>query len=179
MHTAAPKYPLPKYPLTTRWLHRIIAVLIFGMIGLGWYIGTLDYESADYQQLRQLHRTIGLVLFPLGLAQLAAYLWLPRPALSATLQPWEKRLARLVHCFLLCVVIAIPVAGYLMSGDKLVILGDITVPALVVLPKTVRSTLFDIHELLAWTTAALATLHALAALKHHFIDKDDTLQKML
>ncbi|HSC76500.1 MAG TPA: cytochrome b [Pseudomonadales bacterium] len=168
-----------QYPLAIRWLHRIIALLMIGMIALGWYLSEMDYEAPDYIVLRQLHRTIGLALFPLGVAHLLAYSFLPRPALAANLKPWEKSLAKLVHMFLLYVVIAIPVAGYFMSGNKLVVLGDITVPALIELTKNLRSALFDIHESLAWTAAAIIGLHSAAALKHHFIDKDDTLKKML
>lgn len=170
---------IEKYPLTIRWLHRIIALLMIGMIALGWYLSEIDYEAPNYVVLSQLHRTIGLILFPLGIAHLLAYAFLPRPAFSSSLQPWEKFLAKLVHVFLLYVVIAIPVAGYLMSGDRLVILGDITVPALFELTKDMRKTLFEVHESLAWLTAAVVGLHAIAALKHHFIDKDDTLKKMM
>ncbi len=173
-HTA-----IEKYPASIRWLHRIIALLIIAMIAIGWYLSEINYEHPNYPALLQTHRTIGLLLLPLGLAHLLAYAFLPRPALSASLQPWERALAKLVHIFLLYVVIAIPVAGYLMSGDKLVILGDIAVPALTVLNKDLRMTLFGVHETLAWITAGAVALHAAAALKHHFIDKDDTLKKML
>ena len=170
---------MTRYPWQLRVLHWLIALTMLGMIFLGWYLSEMDYEHPQYQMLRQWHRTIGLALFPLGVANLVAYCVLPRPAFSASLQGWEKSLARLVHYFLLYVVIAIPVAGYLMSGDQLVLVGDIHVPAIIVLSKTVRKALFEVHELLAWSTAVLAALHAFAALKHHFGDKDDTLKKML
>lgn len=167
-----------KYPLFTRWLHRIIALLIITMIALGWYVSELDYEAPAYQFLRQLHRTIGLALFPLGLAHIYAYAFLPRPALAPTLKRHEVVLAKLAHMFLLYVVVAIPVAGYLMSGDDLVILGGYKVPALVIFSKNLRSTLVEVHENFAWVTACVVAVHAGAALKHHFIDKDDTLKKM-
>lgn len=167
-----------KYPLLTRWLHRIVALLMIVMICLGWYVSGLDYEHPDYQFLRQLHRTIGLALFPLGLAHLYAFACLPRPEM-VPMTPNQYLLAKLVHFFLLYVVIAIPVAGYLMSGDNLVILGGYKVPMLFELSKGIRKTLFEIHETLAWGAAAVIALHAAAALKHHFIDKDDTLKKMM
>ncbi len=170
---------IDKYPLTIRWLHRIIALLMIGMIALGWTLSEMDYEAPSYAMLRQLHRTVGLALFPLGVAHFMAYAFMPRPALSVKLTSWEKGLAKLAHMFLLYVVVAIPVAGYLMSGDKLVILGDITVPALFELTKSLRKTLFEVHETLAWMAAAIIGLHVAAALKHHFIDKDDTLKKMM
>ncbi len=168
-----------KYPATIRWLHRIIALLMIFMIGLGWYLSEIDYENPGYNVLRQLHRTIGISLVPLGLAHLWAYAYLPRPAFSAHLKPWEKTLAKLAHFFLLYVVIAIPVAGYFMSGNQLHILGDITVPQLLELNKGLRKTLFGVHETLAWIAAFVIGLHVAGALKHHFIDKDDTLRKML
>lgn len=168
-----------RYPATIRWLHRIIAVLMIFMIALGWYLSEIDYENPGYNSLRLLHRTIGLSLLPLGLAHLWAYAYLPRPAFSEHLQSWEKILAKLAHFFLLYVVIAIPVAGYFMSGNQLHILGDITVPQLLELNKGMRKTLFEVHETLAWTAACVIGLHVAGALKHHFIDKDDTLRKML
>ena len=76
---------IEKYPQTIRWLHRIIALLMIGMIALGWYLSEIDYEAANYVVLRQLHRTIGLALFPLGVAHLLAYAFLLRP----NLKPWE------------------------------------------------------------------------------------------
>ncbi|HQQ73796.1 MAG TPA: cytochrome b [Pseudomonadales bacterium] len=170
---------IEKYPLTIRCLHWLIALLMIGMITLGWCLSEMDYEAPSYVVLRQLHRTVGLTLFPLGIAHFLAYAFLPRPAFAIDLKPWEKSLAKLVHIFLLYVVIAIPVAGYLMSGDKLVILGDITVPQFFELTKDLRKTLFEVHETLAWTAAAIISLHIAAALKHHFIDKNDTLKKML
>ena len=90
-----------RYPATIRWLHRIIALLMIFMIALGWYLSDMEYEHPDKAMLLQLHRTIGLSLFPLGLAHLWAYAYLPRPAFSAHLQPWEKTLAKLAHFFLL------------------------------------------------------------------------------
>ena len=170
---------IEKYPLIIRVLHAVIALLMIVMITLGWYLSEMDYQDLGFGSLMAIHRTIGLSLFPLGLAHLLAYAFLPRPELASGLKPWERALAKLVHMFLLYVVVAIPVAGYLMSGNKLVIVGDITVPALIELTKDIRKTLFDVHETLAWTAAAVIGLHAIAALKHHFIDKDDTLKKML
>ena len=168
-----------RYPATIRWLHRIIALLMIFIFFFGWYLSEIDYENPGYNVLRQLHRTIGLSLFPLGLAHLWAYAYLPRPNFSAHLQPWEKTLAKLAHFFLLYVVMAIPVAGYFMSGDQLHILGDFKVPQLLELNKGLRKTLFGVHETLAWTAAFVIGLHVAGALKHHFIDKDDTLRKML
>jgi len=170
--------PVTRYPWQLRVLHWLIALLILGMIGFGWYLSEMDYENPMLPMLRQWHRTVGLCLFPLGLLNLWAYTVLPRPPFPATMPARQQLLARLVHSVLLYVVIAIPVAGYFMSGDKLVIVGDITVPAWVVFPKAVRSALFEVHETLAWTTLVLALLHAAAAIKHHVVDKDDTLKKM-
>lgn len=167
-----------KYPLSIRWLHRIIALLMIGMIVLGWYLSELEKDNPLIKELLPVHRSIGLLLFPLGLAHLLAYAYLPRPAFAAGLKPWEKSLAKLVHMFLLYVVVAIPVAGYFMSGDHLTVLAGINIPPVIELSKDLRKDLFEVHETLAWIAAAVIGLHVVAALKHHFIDKDDTLQKM-
>lgn len=170
---------IEKYPLTIRWLHRIIALCMIFMIGLGWYLSETEFESPTYTMLRQLHRTVGLLLFPLGVAHLLAYALLPRPAMAANMTRREKGLAKLVHMFLLYVVVAIPVAGYFMSGDRLILLGDIHIPPVIVLTKDLRSVFFEVHETLAWTAAAIIGLHVIAAFKHHLVDKDDTLKKMM
>ncbi|HQQ62876.1 MAG TPA: cytochrome b [Pseudomonadales bacterium] len=170
---------IDKYPLTIRWLHRIIALCMIFMIALGWYLSETEYQSPTYNILRQLHRTVGILLLPLGIAHLLAYAILPRPALAAGMTRSEKALAKLVHMFLLYVVIAIPVAGYFMSGDHLILLGDVKIPAIIPLTKDLRSVFFEVHETLAWTAAAVIGLHLVAALKHHLLDKDDTLRKMM
>ena len=170
---------IQKYPFLIRALHRVIAVLIIGMIVFGWYLSELDSKDPLVTQLLPWHRTIGLLLFPLGVAQIVAYLSMARPALAATLKPWERQLAKVVHILLLGVVVVIPAAAYLMSGERLVVVGGVQLPDLLGLSKDTRSFFFEVHETLAYCTAFLAALHAAAALKHHFIDKDDTLKKML
>lgn len=168
---------MQQYPLLMRTLHSLIATLVIAMIIMGWTLSEMDHEAAIKPTLKELHRTIGLLLFPLGLAQLSAYLVLLKPAF-VPMPHWQATAARLVHWFLLAAVITIPVLGYFMSGDKLLVLGGWTVPALIDLPKELRKTLFEAHEFLAYTTAAVVGLHVAGALKHHFIDRDNTLKKM-
>ena len=177
--TTLKKTTATKYPVLLRCLHWVIAACIITMIALGWRMSELGYEATGYQVLYRWHGTIGLLLLPLGVAQLIAYSMLPRPALAANIQGWSRVLARFVHLFLLYAVVALPVAGYFMSGKYIVLIDGTSVPPIIDLSRTITKALFDIHVQLAWTVAAVVALHAAAALKHHFIDKDDTLRKIL
>ncbi len=79
-------------------------------------------------------------------------------------------------------LVAVPVTGYLIStsaGDGISMFGWFDVPA--VLPRSdwIRDLAVELHFYLAYTTAMLVAIHVLAALKHHFVDRDATLRRML
>ena len=97
-------------------------------------------------------------------------------------KPWELRLASLVHGLLYLLLIVIVLSGYLIStakGQGIDVFGWFTLPALITgLPEQAdRAGL--VHYWLAISVLVLAGLHALGALKHHFIDRDNTLRRML
>jgi cytochrome b561 len=104
------------------------------------------------------------------------------PALPATMPPWERRAAQLTHALLYVLFFAAPLTGWLFSsaaGFQTVYLGMVPIPDLLSKDKALADALKLAHKSINYTLAAVIVLHAAAALKHHFIDKDDVLRRML
>lgn len=174
-----------RYGLVSRALHWLMALMIVALIAVGLYMSDLDQQDAARAQIYALHKAFGVTV--LGLAVLRI-LWIrisQPPPLPGALQAWEVLLARIVTGVLYLLMIAAPLAGYLMSsaaGKPVSFFGLFTLPALVAENKDLAEALHEVHEFLAWAILALAGLHALGALKHRFVDKDpsaDVLGRML
>ena len=95
---------------------------------------------------------------------------------------WQRIAAETSHFALYALMIAIPLSGWLMSsakGFQTVYFGVIPIPDLLQKNKDLGETLALVHQALNFTMIGIVILHAAAALKHHFIDKDDILRRML
>jgi cytochrome b561 len=104
------------------------------------------------------------------------------PLLPTTLKPYERLLARLNHALLYVLLFAMPLSGWMMSsarGFPVSWFGFFTLPDLVPKNKPLYDALLTTHQTLAWVLAAVVTLHVAAALKHHFMLRDDVLRRML
>ncbi|MGE0485886.1 MAG: cytochrome b [Gammaproteobacteria bacterium] len=171
-----------RYGVVTKSLHWLTALLILGLIWLGWYMVDLSYFDRWYTESLTWHRVLGLLVFALGVATLAWRLVSPSPPSVPTLKPWERALGTAMHHLLFLMVFAIPVSGYLVStsaGKSIDVFGWFVVPALVDVDSTLRDIAIEVHYYLAYSTAALVTMHAGAALKHQFFDRDGTLARMI
>ncbi len=87
-----------------------------------------------------------------------------------------------MHLTLFAMMVAIPITGYGIStsaGDGITIFGWFEVPALIPESEALRDLAIELHYYLAYGTAALVLLHAMAAFKHQFIDRDGTLGRMI
>ena len=160
-------------------LHWLVAIAVIGLFGLGLWMVELTYYDPWYQRAPNLHKSMGVLLFFVMLARLAWHLGNARPRLSGA--PWEQGAARLVHGLLYLLLYALMVSGYLIStadGRAIDVFGLFRIPATLT-GKQQEDIAGVVHEFLAYGVIALATLHALAALKHHFIDRDNTLKRML
>jgi cytochrome b561 len=106
----------------------------------------------------------------------------PTPAPVPDTKVWQERLASIMHWLLYALIFLTPLAGWLMSSAKnytVSYFGLFAWPNLVAPDETLFTTLRSLHDLLAWAMVTLALLHATAALKHHFFDKDNVLRRML
>ncbi|BAP42803.1 cytochrome b [Pseudomonas sp. 21LCFQ010] len=171
-----------RYGLVSRVLHWGVALTVFGLFGLGLWMMGLDYYDSWRKAGPDLHKSIGLVLFA---AMLVRVIWRfvspPPPPLTS-----YSRLTRIGaafgHLFLYVALFAVMTAGYLIStadGVGIPVFGLFEVPALISGLPQQAETAGQIHFYLAWAIVIFAVLHGLAALKHHFIDRDVTLKRML
>lgn len=161
-------------------LHWLVAVAVVGLFGLGIWMVDLGYYDPWYQRAPDIHRSIGVLLFAVLLLRLAWRYGNPAPAPLG--KAWEQKSARLVHLLLYLLILALTVSGYLIStadGRAIDVFGLFSVPATLSGLEQQEDIAGEIHEILAWILIALSALHALAALKHHFIDHDATLKRML
>lgn len=162
-------------------LHWIVALLILANLALGLY--TVDLPLSP-QKLRNFsfHKWIGVTVFLLAAARLLWRLGHPAPALPTAMAPWERNAARATHVLLYFLFFAAPLTGWLFSsasGFQTVYLGVVPIPDLLSKDKALAEALKLAHKSINYTMAAVIVLHAAAALKHHFVDKDDVLRRML
>lgn len=163
-------------------LHWLTALVVIGLFVLGSWMADLDYYSSWYRTAPFWHKSIGVLLFGLILLRLL-WKWVQvKPAPLPTHAAWERKLASLVHIALYLLLLSACVSGYLIStadGRELSVFDWFALPALVTDVDNLEDRAGEVHEWLTTALVILAGLHALAALKHHFLDRDATLKRML
>ncbi|QHM70588.1 cytochrome b [Mixta intestinalis] len=163
-------------------IHWLVALSVYGMFALGLWMVSLGYYDIWYHKAPELHKSIGMVLFALMIFRVLWRLISPPPPPLTSYSPLVRYGATAAHLLLYLLLFAIFISGYLIStaeGQPVDIFGLLPVPATVSIDATQTDLAGDIHLWLAWSVVVLSLLHALAALKHHFIDRDITLKRML
>ena len=163
-----------------RTFHWGMLLILAVTIPLGLYM--TDLPLGPYKvRMYALHKSIGLSL--LGLVLLRA-LW--RASESRPMEPpmpkWQSRVASATAFSLYALLFAIPLSGWLFNsaaGFPLSWFGITNLPPLTATNPSLKIVARATHEFLAWTLMLLVALHAAAALKHHFVDRDRTLSQML
>ena len=171
-------------PLLTPVLHWTVGAGMLGMLALGFYM----HETKSYG-LYSWHKSIGVTLLIVIIARVVWRLRQGFPSPVGAHPLWQQRLARATHWILLAATLVMPLSGMLYSG-----LGGygIKVFGVTLVPgqqdsngKTLPfndglAELFEgVHHYTAWLIVVVVSLHIAGALKHHFIDKDATLRRML
>ena len=172
---------ISSYGWLTKGLHWTIAALIFGLIGLGWYMVDLTYFDRWYNASLSFHRALGLLVLVLGCALVCWKIISASPAYPPSVGPLSRLAATAVHALLMLMMVLIPVTGYLIStsaGKAIDVFGWFEVPPLVDVNTAVRDLAIQVHYFSAYGTGVLALAHAAAAFKHQFIDHDGILARM-
>lgn len=170
------------YGLLSILLHWLIALSCFGLFALGWWMVQLDYYNTWYTRAPHIHKSIGLLLLGLFILSLAWKALNPAIKPIASLTAFEQRSSKMAHWLMRLLLLFTLISGYLIStanGRGIDIFDWLTVPATLTSLPQQESLAGEIHFYLAYGLCALALLHALAALKHHFFDRDNTLRRML
>ena len=173
--------PPERYTPTAVAFHWILAALIIANLAFGLYTVNLPL-SPQKLKLFSYHKWIGITVLMLAAARLLWRLRHPAPALPDSMKPWEKQAAHAGHAALYALFFAAPLTGWLFSsaaGFQTVYLGVLPIPDLLSKDKEVADFIRFMHRWINYTMAAVIVLHAAAALKHHFVDRDDVLIRML
>ena len=171
----------PRYTSTAIALHWLIALGILATFALGLYMSDLGLSPTKLK-LYSWHKWAGVRLFVLIVFRLGWRLTHPAPALPDSMAPLLRRAAAVSHWLLYALMLAIPLSGWLMSsakGFQTVWFGVLPLPDLLAKDAALGDALKEVHEFLNDTLLVLVVLHTAAALKHHFIDRDTVLTRML
>ncbi len=163
-------------------LHWLVAVSIVGLFSLGIWMTSLDYYHPWYQQGPDTHRSLGILFLLVILLRLGWRLVETIPKPHPNHKYWEVQGARIAHLLLYLIPILVVMSGYLMStadGRGVSVFGWFEIPASFTGLVEQEEVMGELHELLAWGLISVATIHAAGALKHHIIDKDSTLTRIL
>lgn len=169
------------YTATAKALHWLMAALIFGLLALGFYMHDLPL-SPEKLQLYSWHKWAGVSAFLLVLFRLAWRAGHPPPALPDSMPATLRMAAHAGHLALYGLMLAIPLSGWLMSsakGFQTVWFGVLPIPDLIGKDKATGDLLQQAHMILNLILILTLAGHIGAALKHHFIDRDDILTRML
>ncbi len=170
-----------RYGVVAILIHWLMAIAFIAMFAVGWYMVDLTYYDELYKTLPEIHKSVGILLL-LTLALRLTWKWsnpTPRPLGG---RPHEILAAKIAHLLLYVLVGLIMASGYLIStaeGAPIDVFDWFSVPATITSIPEQEDLAGVIHEYLAYVFIGLALLHALAALKHHFINRDNTLRRML
>ena len=168
------------YGVVSIALHWLMAAGIFAMFALGYWMTTLTYYDRWYHDAPEMHKAIGALLLLLLLFRFI-WRWINlRPALMG--EHWEQVVALGVHRLHYVLMCTVMISGYLIptaEGVGIDVFGLFTLPATLSFDRQQADLIGKIHWGSAWAMMGLAGLHAAAALKHHIIDKDMTLLRML
>lgn len=172
-----------------RLIHWVMAALILFQLGLGVYMTNFVDDLIAQFNLTQLHKSWGAVIFALALVRLAWRAVARRtPGLPSGTPAWQVHAAHISHALLYLLIFVLPVSGWVMSAaspnqdllniDNMVFdwfaMPDPWVPGV----RSVAETAAGIHFAAALLLAALLVVHVGAALKHHFVDRDNVLARM-
>ncbi len=171
----------------SKFLHWLMAFLLVGLFAVGLYMTELDYYDSLYHTLPWWHKSIGLLVIWLLIFRFTWKMINPMPKALESHKKWEVSLAHILQKIFYVLILLIGFSGYFIStatGKSIEFFTLFEVPAMpfmILKPLEEESVdlIGEVHEILAITLIVFAVLHGMAALKHHFIDKDETLKRMI
>jgi cytochrome b561 len=172
--------PPARYTPIAMALHWLLALAIIGSFAVGLYMTSLQLSPTKLK-LYNWHKWAGVVILLLSAARLLWRLFHTPPA-DVPMPAWQQRAAHVTHWLMYGLFFAIPLAGWAYSsaaGFPIVLFGVLPLPDWVSPDKEFAELIKPVHKWLAFALGALVLLHVGAALKHHAVDGDGLLRRML
>jgi len=173
--------PPTRYSAVAQGFHWLIAALIVVQFTLGWTAQFLPIGARKLARL-DLHKSFGMTILTLAVLRLLWRLFNRPPALPPGMTKFERQAARATHVLFYVLLFVMPLTGWMMSSAKNYSVSwfhQFTWPNLIGPDEQAFNLLRSTHDTLSWLLFGVAILHILAALKHHFWNKDDVLKRML
>jgi len=164
--------------------HWSMAFLVIGLAALGLYMVTLPDVGFSTKKVTLVlyHKEFGVLVFVLLATRLAWRVTHILPRLVEHMPDWQQIAARFVHLAFYALLFALPITGCLLSsaaGIPVSFFGLVMLPDFVHRDSDLFQQYMAIHKWLGYLLVLFIFIHAGAALRHHFVFKDDTLRKML
>lgn len=171
--------PRNRYSTVSLILHWLIAALVVTQVAL-----VAGHEAIEGDRaLLNLHKSVGLSILILTLVRLGWRIANPALPLPEAMPRWQKLVARATHVLFYVFLIAMPLVGWAASsaaGRDIVWFGLFEWPLLPIGGgREMAGSLMDLHEAAAKALYVLIALHVVGALKHHFVDRDNVLHRMI
>lgn len=174
------KNTISSYGVTAKTFHWVMAVLILAMLLMGFFMDGLENSPFKFS-IFSWHKSIGTLVLILAMLRLSWKFINIAPAHLPSHQKWEITLAKIVHVLLYVVMIAMPLSGWIMSsaGDfRYSFFGLFDMPQIVPKNDTIFKIAIQAHAIIAYAIIVFVGLHIAGALKHHFLDRDETIKRM-
>jgi cytochrome b561 len=173
-----------RYGAVAMLLHWGMALLIVGMAALGLYMVSLPDAGYDRVKITLIvvHKAMGMVALALVVLRLAWRVVGLLPRAVDGVPAWQQVTAHVMHLMLYALMLAVPLTGWIMSstgGYPLTFFGWFEVPDIAAENPRLFRFFISLHGWLAWSLVALVAVHAVAALRHHFVLRDASLRRML
>ena len=173
---------MPRYNNIAILLHWFIALLIISAFILGVTMVNIPGITPTKLKYFSWHKWVGVTVLTLACLRLLWRLFHQAPPYPDSMPAWQKKAANSLHGLLYVLMFAVPLSGYFFTlalGVPVVYLGIIPLPVLIEPNPAIKESLRLLHFSLNLTLFICICLHVLAALKHHFIDRDDVMKRML
>lgn len=172
---------VPAWAAPAKALHWLVAALVLAQFALGWS-AVAWHLSPVKLDLFVWHKSIGMLILALMAVRVGVRLRYGAPSLPRGTPPWERRAATASHCLLYALVLAMPLSGWIVNSAANVplrLFWWLPLPPIVAPSKMIETLAARVHLGLFVALALMVTVHAAAALRHHFVLRDDVLARML
>ncbi len=174
-----------RYSTVAIVLHWLLGLSIFAMFAIGVYMSDLPFSPARLK-LYNYHKWAGITFLILSVLRLIWRLVNKPPALPKAIEQamptWQTKIYHATHYALYALFFVVPLIGWAYSsaaGFPIVLFGVLPLPDFISVDKEFAKQIKELHGASAFALIGLALLHIGAALKHHFIDKDGLVSRML
>ncbi|MCV6596562.1 MAG: cytochrome b [Mangrovicoccus sp.] len=169
------------YDLLSRLNHWLIAFAMIAITIFGFYIANFAPRGPQLGQLFGIHKAVGVLILGFGVWRIGYRLLQGFKAEAVEMPSWQAKLSHVIHWVLIAAIVIMPLSGIIGSyfgGRAVEVFGLFTIPAGPEV-KGLNNAAYALHGAMAWAFVIALGLHFAGALKHHLLDRDTTLLRML